>query len=97
MPGIILTLTDDERDQRDKMLFEIQESPLALEQAVAELLVLRKLKAAVKAGTRQTPKVRRVLDRFPTKSIQVVEKCEPERVQRLEPIDTERKLWYADS
>lgn len=97
MPGIILTLTDDERDQRDKMLFEISQSTLALEQAVGELLVLRKLKTAVKASTRQTPKVQKVLGRFPTKSIVVAEKTEPERVQRLEPIDTERKLWYADS
>lgn len=97
MSAIILTLDDDERDQRDKMLFEISQSTLALEQAVGELLVLRKLKTAVKASTRQTPKVKKVLGRFPTKSIQVAEKCEPERVQRLEPIDTERQLWYADS
>ena len=97
MPPVILTLDDDERDQRDKMLFEISQSPFALEQALGELLVLRKLKSAVKASSRQSPKVQKVLGRFPTKSIVVAEKTDPERIQRLEPIDTERKLWYADS
>jgi len=97
MPHVILSLDDDEREQRDKMIFEISESSLALEQAIGELLVLRKLKVAVKASRRQPPKVQKVLARFPTTSIQVAEKCEPERIARLEPIDPGRKLWYADS
>lgn len=97
MHPVILTLDDDERDQREKMLFEISQSPLALEQYLGELLVLRKLKFAVKAGSRQTPKVQKVLARFPAKPIHVAEATEPDRVRRLEPLDSERKLWYVDS
>ena len=95
MHTVILILDDDEREQRDRMLFECAQSPDALEQALGELLVLRKLKAAVKA-VHQPPKVLRILDRFPVKSIVATAKCEPERVQPIEPIDTERKLWYVD-
>ena len=96
MHTVILILDDDEREQRDRMLFECAQSPDALEQALGELLVLRKLKSAIKAA-HQSPKVRQILDRFPVKSIQATAKCEPDRVQSLEPIETERKLWYADS
>ncbi len=94
---VILTLDDDERDQRDKMIFEISQSPLALEQAIGELLVLRKLRAAVKASTHCTPKVQKLLARFPGKPIHVAEKTNPERIERLEPVDPERKLWYVES
>lgn len=94
---LILTLDEDERDQRDKLVFEISQSPLALEQALGELLVLRKLKSAVKASGRQSPRVQKVLARFPVKSLHVTEVTESDRIQRLEPIDPARKLWYADS
>lgn len=97
MHPVILTLDDDEREQREKMLFEISQSPLALEQYLGELLVLRTLKSAVKASSRQTPRVQKVLARFPVKPIHVAAATEPERVQRIEPLDTGRKLWYVDS
>jgi hypothetical protein len=94
---VILSLTDDERDQRDKMIFECQQSLLAFEQAIGELLVLRKLRSAVKASRRQTPKVQQLLNRFPTKSIHIAIALEPQRFEELQPLDPKRKLWYVDS
>jgi hypothetical protein len=62
-----ITLTDTEHEEHERLLFECTEGAApsaALRSYLAELILLRKLKAATRAAA-VPPKVRLVLDRLP--------------------------------
>lgn len=63
-----VTLTAFERQEHQALVFEASRSPVTLNALLAELIVLRKLRAAVRANRHAPPRVEGVLARLPAHS-----------------------------
>lgn len=87
-----IRLTAAERQEHQDLLFEAQASPVTLNALLAELIVLRKLLAAVKANRHAPPRVEGVLARFPTRaSVLDWAQAEPEPHPEFELIRQEAR------